>query len=550
MNGFRMARYLAAILLLATVTEPVAAQVDRSELGKRLQRFEVQWQRASAQYRAASTEPMQQAVRSFFSLRWQQAIASLDEGWHVAAARQASPWESAVIAHRLAVQPLVVAEPATELNVRLQASYPVDSVDEIQGQVQWSISRAPRVRTAAIHDLDLRVDDRHIDAEDPLAIAGDLPQWTFVRNSSWRQAVEGVTLPIEELPPGDYLVHARVTHGDQQIDLLPSGWSRIDRFAQRVQAIRDAANDRQRDMEPWLRATLADHGRLLWQIGDGRLQEIDYPTDQILRLCEAALEDPDQAGLLFLKRAASEDLWMTVVRERRTVSLRIRCPPVADKRPLPVLLLFHGAGGSENMFFETYGAGGAVAAGLERGWLVVATRQAWTGLGLDAAQLLDCLEAIFPIDRSKVLMLGHSMGAGQVANQVSLHPDLPLAVAALGGGGRARNAHEAAKIPWFIAAGSLDFGRTGSWALSQSLKQAGGSQIEYREYPHVEHMVIVQAALPDVFRFFDDVLRTAATAESGCEEARSDHKACCWIQTVPADGQPVNRRSLAPGTCR
>ncbi len=42
MNGFRVARYLTAILLLATVARPVAAQVERSELGKRLQRFEGQ----------------------------------------------------------------------------------------------------------------------------------------------------------------------------------------------------------------------------------------------------------------------------------------------------------------------------------------------------------------------------------------------------------------------------------------------------------------------------------------------------------------------------
>jgi predicted esterase len=513
MNDFRMARCLTTIALLASVVGPVAAQVERSELGKRLQRFEVQWQRATEPSRIASTEPMQQAVRNFFSLRWQQAIARLDEAWYAAADRQASPWESAVIAHRLAIQPFLVTGDSTELNVSLQATYPIAPADQIDGQVRWSISRAPRVRTAALRALgrpkdDRNTDDRNTDAEGSDSIAGDLPELTFVQDSSWREAIEGVTLPIGELPPGDYLVHARVIHGDQHGDLLPSGWSRIDRFAQRVQTIRDAADDHQRDMADWLRATLADHGRLLWQIGDGRLHEIDYPADQILRLCEAALQNPGQAGPLFLERAASEDLWMTVVRERRTVSLRIRCPPVSDARPLPVLLLFHGAGGSENMFFETYGSGGAVDAGLKRGWLVVATRQAWTGLGLDAAQLLDCLEAIFPIDRSKVLMLGHSMGAGQVANQVSLQPDLPLAVAALGGGGRIRNVQAAAQVPWFIAAGSLDFGKTGALALSQNLKQAGGRRIEYREYPHVEHMVIVQAALPDVFRFFDDVVQT------------------------------------------
>ena len=37
---------------------------------------------------------------------------------------------------------------------------------------------------------------------------------------------------------------------------------------------------------------------------------------------------------------------------------------------------------------------------------------------------------------------------------------------------------------------------------------AAGATVDYREYPDVEHMVIVQAALDDVFRFLD----TAAAA--------------------------------------
>ena len=39
----------------------------------------------------------------------------------------------------------------------------------------------------------------------------------------------------------------------------------------------------------------------------------------------------------------------------------------------------------------------------------------------------------------------------------------------------------------------------------KELEEAGAKDVTYREYPGVEHMVIVREALPDVFDFFDAV---------------------------------------------
>jgi pimeloyl-ACP methyl ester carboxylesterase len=508
MNWNGSMRFGWSSLVFWLAAGPVAAQFERSELGKRLQRFEVQWQQAVAEARAASAQPMQQAVSSFFSLRMERALEKLDEAWCSAAGREPSAWHAAVAAHRITLEPLVVAASAAELSVKFEPAYRVPVAASVEAEVEFLISRAPRARTAAIHPPNQQ--------KNPVpAVPADTDALTPLRTCSWREAIAGVKLPIGDLAEGDYLVHARMTEGEQCFELLPSGWSRIREPGERTQAIQDAAGDLQHEMPAWLRATLADHARLLRRLTAGQLQEIDYPAHQILRLCEQAVADPDEAAKLFFERARCEDLWMTAARQGRQVPLRIRCPsgpldlPLRGcvfSQPLPVLLLFHGAGGSENMFFETYGAGGAVAAGLERNWLVVATRQGWTGLSLDAAQLLDQLEELFPIDRSKVLLMGHSMGAGQVATQVGLHPRLPRAVAALGGG-RPRNPESVASLPWFVAAGSLDFGRSGAVSLSQNLKRAGGQRVVYREYPDVEHMVIVQAALPDVFDFFDAALR-------------------------------------------
>ncbi|MFN5534525.1 MAG: alpha/beta fold hydrolase, partial [Planctomyces sp.] len=174
---------------------------------------------------------------------------------------------------------------------------------------------------------------------------------------------------------------------------------------------------------------------------------------------------------------------------------------------LPVLFVFHGAGGSENMFFETYGAGRTISEATRRGWLVVAPGQALLGLSLSVSDMLDNLEHFANIDRSQVMLLGHSMGAAQVMRQMQQDPACAQAAAALGGGGRLTTAAAATLKPvrWYVAAGTEDFGRAGAMQLHRSLSAAGVTS-EYHDFPNVEHLVIVQAAINDVFRFFDQSL--------------------------------------------
>jgi predicted esterase len=158
------------------------------------------------------------------------------------------------------------------------------------------------------------------------------------------------------------------------------------------------------------------------------------------------------------------------------------------------------------MFFQTYGAGRLVELGRDRQWIVVSPRQTMTGLGLDAQQIVDALSEYLPVDPNRVMLVGHSMGAAQAMTQVSKHPESIRMVAALGGGGGVRDTEALRKVPFYVAAGDRDFGKKGAKSLGQQLQRIG-CQVEYREYPDVEHMVIVQAALDDVFAFFDQRLK-------------------------------------------
>jgi predicted esterase len=245
---------------------------------------------------------------------------------------------------------------------------------------------------------------------------------------------------------------------------------------------------------------------------DQRELETDFPAAQLLQLGEQLVADPSQASELWRKQG-KESVWLTLSHNRRSLPVRVRIPEkdrthpdaspadaVAERRP--ILFAFHGAGGSENMFFETYGAGRLVELAAARGFIVVAPRHPLLGMPLNYRQMIDVLDRFFPIDHERVFLLGHSMGAGEVVRQVSLHSTPPRAAIALGGGGSAKNTPAVAATSWLVAAGELDFGRSGAKSLVKQLERVG-SRVDYREYPNVEHMVIVQAALDDAFSFID-----------------------------------------------
>jgi acetyl esterase/lipase len=63
------------------------------------------------------------------------------------------------------------------------------------------------------------------------------------------------------------------------------------------------------------------------------------------------------------------------------------------------------------------------------------------------------------------------------------------------------------ELPFFIGIGRDDFTLPSALRFGEALKQAGVKTVRCREYPDVEHLIIVQAALPDVFAFFDEIAK-------------------------------------------
>jgi predicted peptidase len=132
--------------------------------------------------------------------------------------------------------------------------------------------------------------------------------------------------------------------------------------------------------------------------------------------------------------------------------------------------------------------------------------------------IIDELCRCYPIDRRRVFVLGHSMGAGHTIGAIQLCPGRFAAAAALGGGGNIRRADAVQDLPVFVAVGSSDFLIGAARALASSLKKAGARTV-FKEYRDIEHMAVLPEAIPEIFAFFDRV--SSNRPESGRIEDKS-----------------------------
>jgi len=460
-------------LLLTLVPLPAHAETPRAELGKRLRRFEIAWEDADEDRRAAAVAPMTAAVRSFFTLQLSAAARHLDEAWYtVRRGDTPDTQQRAAIATAVTVTPILADTTAERITVAFEPLY------EVAGE-------------------------QPADARLRLSIAERSGRTVVERVGEWGESTGSLEWHTGPLPEGDLtLVVERIADG-QQIVLARIGLSRVERLRQRLDVLETKGDDWPEGTPPTVRATVAAIVPLLESLAASRGLETDYPAARLLHFAEALRSAGALPADTIREAARSGELWLTLSDGRGEVPVRLGAPAEATG-PLPVLFLHHGAGGSENMFFDTCGAGRAAALAIDRGWLVVAPRQGLFGLALDVEAMLDRLGDCFDIDRTRVFLVGHSMGAGQVAKQVGLHPEAVAAAVALGGGAAAPAGEKAKQVSWFVAAGAADFGRPGAAALAKRL-EAAGATVDFREYPDVEHMVIVQAALDDVFRFLDAI---------------------------------------------
>lgn len=175
--------------------------------------------------------------------------------------------------------------------------------------------------------------------------------------------------------------------------------------------------------------------------------------------------------------------------------------PKGVKSEATVVIAIHGAGGSENMFFEVFGRGMAMQEAMKRGWVFISPRAS----GTCVQDSLDWLRNVRGLKPDRLFMIGHSMGALFAVGTGKLTPK-PAAVA-LFAPAVTNVPQDLDGVPIFMAVGKQETTMMRSFVdkLQKELRSRRGSVL--KEYDPAEHLMVVPNGTKDAFTFFDQVRR-------------------------------------------
>ena len=256
-------------------------------------------------------------------------------------------------------------------------------------------------------------------------------------------------------------------------------------------------------------ATALDRIETVAELSKGTAQETDIPAGKLLRELDEMMK-LGEASKPFFTADRPGQFWLSIPVEKSRTACRLFVPKGLDpKKPVPLVVALHGAGGSENLFFEGYGDGQIVKLCEKRGWMLVAPRSglSFVGGGPPVGEIVNELAKRYPIDPKAIFVVGHSMGAMQTIDSAQKYPGKFAGIAAFGGGGRVRKPELFADLPTFIGVGDKDFALAQARALKKSLEDGKAKSVTFQEYEGLEHLLICREALPDAFVMFDKVFK-------------------------------------------
>jgi predicted esterase len=477
--GLRVVLGLAAFVTVVGQPHPAQAQADRYELGRRLRAFEGRWEQpAEPDARRRAAKALDDSVKDFFRFQFDEAARAMTrafrllDGW--LAIPEAIRWADSLAIHP---SPRLIERGATTLDATVSPVYPVEveAPDEAIARISVAIDGEEADRTLLEFELE--------------------------------EGAQRIAIPIANLPEGDHRLMLDVIVSGRNVSQSRSVLSVVDRLADRLEAAQTTL-DTWTNTDPGVTtdsATARQSLQILTNLADGGVSETDIDAWALMTELEALLASwghgvphhgPDRPGSFRMTLVAPEG---------RLIPARVFVPEtIAEGTPTPLVVALHGMGGSENLFFDGYGRGAVVEHCRKRGWLLISPRRGPIGSG-PIEEVVEAMASLYPVDRSQVFLVGHSSGAAQAIEAVARHPDRYAGVSALGGGGRIAEEPDLTRVPMFIGVGELDFMRESSRKLRDELSRIGSDRVEYREYPDIEHLVIVQVALPDTFDFFDRI---------------------------------------------
>jgi poly(3-hydroxybutyrate) depolymerase len=174
----------------------------------------------------------------------------------------------------------------------------------------------------------------------------------------------------------------------------------------------------------------------------------------------------------------------------------------------PMVVALHGMGGDENSMFDSYGKELTKDA-QGHGFIVVAPKgraPASMYRGSAEQDVLDVMAEVerdYKVDKSRVYLMGHSMGGYGTWSIAIAHPELFAALGPISGGGDTAGMVKIKDIPQYVTHGDND--KTVNVNMSRSMVEAGkkaGAQITYVEVPGGSHVSVAQPAFAPMLDFF------------------------------------------------
>ncbi len=212
------------------------------------------------------------------------------------------------------------------------------------------------------------------------------------------------------------------------------------------------------------------------QTGQARSTGVESPlvvADGVARMDSVAAEK-------------NEDLMPLYATEGETV-IRI-CAPGAPfgriKDFKKVMIVLHGAGGSENTFPDSFTAGKFVKQATDDGWLVLSPRATFSAVA-------DCKAWLKwqGVAMEKLVIAGHSTGGGLALLEAGDDVDVVVVFAPVGG-------KVPEGVPFFVGVGESDLPM-----LKTTIDELGGFATEFKKYKLAEHLMVVNEAAADAWAF-------------------------------------------------
>lgn len=474
-------RRALASLVLITLTVPLAASQElepRHELGQRLIRMERAYAAATFEQRIDALPTLQRSVAAFFRNDPAAAGALLDKARGEMQETQVPTWLDGL------------------------ALLPESRVVEAPGVLRVVLERfcgegAPAGETCrlALH-----------------ATKGSSAP--VVLGESF--ALERLPFELErELPPdmaltGDCRLRLELLGADGQVcGGIDVGLSVIPDFETRLDAAAISATlaNASLDSRIDLRVDSAV-ANVVWldELYAGTVFEVDVPAAALLQDLESNLVElaPGRTELDArpppMDVATLRERWLSVrVSSGELVPCRFLDAARKGQPPPPLIVALHGAGGSEHMVFDGFGAGAFISEARRLGWSVLAPRVE-LGKAVDVSAVVTAVRKAYRFDERRVALVGHSMGAALAIATVESGSGRYCALVALGGGRAPRNLERYAGLDVLAGGGALDFGLPGARALHAGLANRGDARLTNLVVPKdAEHLTVVQAALPSIF---------------------------------------------------